>query len=153
MPSRSLPLTVLVLLSVTGCATVTSADRPSDDRPRGVRVPAAQPPSATPTPRPVTPPSQRSTLVRSETDRPHRTPRSDRGPEGRAEASADRTRPTTRPVTRPAPRRTAQPPAKTRRIVPPVRPQPHPEQMRELCRRADGTASADIVDLCHRAWG
>jgi hypothetical protein len=139
---------VLVLLSVTGCATVTPADRPSDDRPQGVRVPPVPGPSAS-----ATPPSQRSTLVRSETDGPHRTPRSDRGPEGRAEASADRSGPTTRPDARPAPRRTAQPPARTPRIAPPVRPQPRPEQMRERCRRADGTAPADIVDLCRRAWG
>ncbi|WP_345637768.1 hypothetical protein [Streptomyces thinghirensis] len=85
MPPRPLTLLLLVLLSVTGCATVTPGPPPADGRPQGVRGPALadRPPSPA---APVTPLAGHSALVRTKPHRPRRTPESDRTPKRRTQA-------------------------------------------------------------------
>ncbi|MFI5477020.1 hypothetical protein ACIA6D_43595 [Streptomyces cacaoi] len=166
----TLLLLLLVLLSVTGCTTVTPGAPPADDRPQGVRGQTAVPDhpavSTSPTPLPVTAPSQRSALVQIEPGQPRRTSKSHRTREQRtrvpvqrphAAASPQRPDPRVRPAD---PQRPVQPRVrprpKTQRPAPqapPLQPQPHPGQMRDLCRRADGVASSGIVDLCRQTWG
>ncbi|MFC0495001.1 hypothetical protein ACFFKE_08670 [Streptomyces mutabilis] len=163
MPPRPLTLLLLVLLSVTGCTTVKPDPLPADRRPQGVRGPAvpARPAVSTPTV-PVVQPSGRSALVRIAPDQPRRTPKSDRAPTRRTQAPEGRRSavppklptPRLRPAAphhepRERPRSTVQRHAPQK---PSARPQPR-EQMRELCARADGVASSDVVGLCRQTWG
>ncbi|WP_190216257.1 hypothetical protein [Streptomyces griseosporeus] len=164
----SLPL-LLLALSVPGCTTVTTASPPADDRPQAVRGPLVpeQPTPPLPAGQPVTPPSARTALVRTE---PDGTRRPAQRHERRAQAPADRTtspgkRPERHsPRVRPAPQQQGTPRTRPRPPVrpstgqkPPVRPRPETrpgrEEMRELCRRADGVASSGVVSLCRETWG
>lgn len=164
----------LVLLSVTACATVTPGTPAREDRPQGVHGPALPDRPTPPGPAPsVTQRSQRSALVRTgpgrERDKPQHTHRPDRIPlveapvqQPATAAPPQQAAPQVRPA---APQRPAQPRVRPRPAtqvppapkLPPTRPHPQPqvqpEQMRDLCRRADGVAPSGIADLCHQMWG
>ncbi|MCS0604339.1 hypothetical protein NX794_24455 [Streptomyces sp. LP11] len=144
MPPRLLTLLALILLAVTGCATVTPHPR-APLAPYGSASPAS-----------ATPPSQRSALVRAEAER-QRHPAERRpatpGPRPHRTLPARRSAPHAGPAPQHRERPRTHAPRTVRHRVPAVRQVPGDEQMRRLCRRADGVASSRIAGLCHRTWG
>ncbi|WP_229896025.1 hypothetical protein [Streptomyces cinerochromogenes] len=155
MPRRLLPLLAAALMGLAGCTTVSSAPAPDAAHPRQSLAPAtAVRPSVLQ--EPLREPSGKAALVR--TGHAHRNrpgpaaaPRRNPGP-GRAPVSAPPRRAAAPPARHPRPER--RPPA--RRPAPRPRPAPRKpptDQMRALCRQADGVAAPGIVKLCHDTFG